>query len=217
MSSPYLRDPLSTDTQLLFARGNLKLSREQLAEKICYTASYIEKMETGKLAATESYITAAAKTLAGGIDATQLFGRLRQDERRVVVPSWFRPWVDHEQEATEIRYFEPLVVPGLFQTEAYALALLGDAERVAFRLERQRVLERVSVTIIVAESVLNYLVGSVEVMHHQLRVGGLTSDGAGAAERCRYPPRHPGLVRPRDRRRLGGGVRGQSRTRVGDG
>lgn len=155
--------------ELRAARDNLKLSREQLAEKIGYTASYIEKIETGKLAATESYITAAAKILASGIDAIELFGRLREDERREVVPSWFRPWADHEQEATEIRWYEPLLVPGLLQTEAYAEALLGDAERVAFRMERQRVLDRASVTVVVAEPVLSYLVGSPEVMHHQLR------------------------------------------------
>jgi transcriptional regulator with XRE-family HTH domain len=156
--------------ELRAARDNLKLSREQLAERIGYTASYIEKIETGKLAATEPYVAAAAKVLAEGIDATELFQRLRDDERREVVPGWFQQWVEHEQEATEIRWYEPLLVPGLLQTEGYATVLLEDAERVAFRMERQQVLDRAMVTAVIAEAVLTYRIGSPDVMREQLGV-----------------------------------------------
>lgn len=154
--------------ELRAARENLKLTREQLAEKIAYTASYIEKIETGKLAATDPYIAAAAKVLADGVNAIELFGRLRDDERREVVPGWFRPWVDHEQEATEIRWFEPLVVPGLLQLEAYAEELLRDAERVAFRMSRQQILDRTDLTVVILETVLSYQVGTPELMAEQL-------------------------------------------------
>lgn len=154
--------------ELRAARDHLSLTREQLAEKIGYTASYIEKIETGKLAATDPYLTAAAKVLAEGVDAAGLFERLRNDERSEIVPTWFRPWVEHEQEATEIRWFEPLVIPGLLQTEQYAAALLGDAGRVAFRLERQQIVGRATVTAIISEGVLAYRVGSPQVMSEQL-------------------------------------------------
>ncbi|MEK8108027.1 Scr1 family TA system antitoxin-like transcriptional regulator [Micromonospora sp. M12] len=30
---------------------------------------------------------------------------------------WFRPWAELEQDATGIRWYEPLLVPGLLQTE----------------------------------------------------------------------------------------------------
>ena len=33
---------------------------------------------------------------------------------------WFREWADNEAEATVLRRYEPLVVPGLLQTEDYA-------------------------------------------------------------------------------------------------
>ncbi len=64
---------------------------------------------------------------------------------------WFQEWADLEQKAKSIRSYEPLLVPGLLQTEAYARAVLATGglvspaeveEIVAARLARQRVLER---------------------------------------------------------------------------
>jgi hypothetical protein len=48
------------------------------------------------------------------------------------LPRWFRPFAEIEREATSIRTWEPLIVPGLLQTEDYARALItswqpGDA------------------------------------------------------------------------------------------
>ena len=40
-------------------------------------------------------------------------------------PAWFRPWAEVEREATSLRSFEPSVLPGLLQTEAYAHAVLS--------------------------------------------------------------------------------------------
>ncbi|MFI7438126.1 DUF5753 domain-containing protein [Micromonospora haikouensis] len=40
---------------------------------------------------------------------------------------WFRKWAELEQVAVSIRSYQPLLVPGLLQTEAYAQAIL-DAE-----------------------------------------------------------------------------------------
>ena len=61
-------------------------------------------------------------------------------------PIWLRDWIIFEQEATLIRRFQPLLVPGLLQTEACARAVLewgglldeSDAEKsVVSRMERQ--------------------------------------------------------------------------------
>lgn len=38
---------------------------------------------------------------------------------------WFREWAELEQDARSIRSYEPLLVPGLLQTEAYARAVLA--------------------------------------------------------------------------------------------
>src|SRR6476620_9479741 len=40
-------------------------------------------------------------------------------------PEHFRPWLEEEQDATALRGWEPMVVPGLFQTEAYARLILS--------------------------------------------------------------------------------------------
>ena len=38
---------------------------------------------------------------------------------------WFRPWAELEQDGTSLRSYQPLLVPGLLQTEGYARAVLG--------------------------------------------------------------------------------------------
>ena len=93
---------------------------------------------------------------------------------------WFREWVSIEQEAASLRSFQPLVVPGLLQTEEYARALhegasplVGDAmeQQVAARMARQVVLDRPAPPQFVAvldNSVLTRAVGGPKVMREQL-------------------------------------------------
>ncbi len=84
---------------------------------------------------------------------------------------WFREWAELEQKASSLRSYQPLLVPGLLQTEAYARAVLATGglvppaeveEIVAARLARQRVLQRESPLQLVAvidEVVLRRRVG----------------------------------------------------------
>jgi hypothetical protein len=110
-------------------------------------------------------------------------GRFERIQRRIsretVVP-WFRDWAGIELEATALRWFEPLYVPGLLQTEGYARAVLAGAglfapneidQQVAARLDRQSVLTRDRpplLTAVIDEYVLRRLVGGPEVMPEQL-------------------------------------------------
>ena len=94
---------------------------------------------------------------------------------------WFRPWVELEQDATSFRWYEPLLVPGLLQTEGYARAVLGTGallapaevdEIVASRIARQRVLDRddpPQLVAVIDEVVLRRPVGDGSVMVGQLR------------------------------------------------
>jgi hypothetical protein len=111
-------------------------------------------------------------------------GRFERIQRRIsretVVP-WFRDWAGIEQEATALRSFEPLCVPGLLQTEGYARAILAGAglfaadeidQQVTARLDRQDLLTRDRpplLTAVVDESVLRRRIGGPEVMREQLR------------------------------------------------
>ncbi len=91
------------------------------------------------------------------------------------VPDWFVSWRQAEAEALILRYWSPVVVPGIAQTPGYMRALFADEghlldqvdDLVTARLERQSVIGRVPVTLIIAFQVLYRGVGSPAVMAEQ--------------------------------------------------
>jgi transcriptional regulator with XRE-family HTH domain len=90
-------------------------------------------------------------------------------------PDWFVPYRQAESEATVIRSWAPLIVPGLEQTEGYARAVLGAEPYtpeqldglLTARLERQQVLQRAYVVSIIDAGVLVRCIGSAAVMAEQ--------------------------------------------------
>jgi transcriptional regulator with XRE-family HTH domain len=97
------------------------------------------------------------------------------------LPDWLRPVVSFEQDATAISAFEPVLVPGLLQTEEYARALHTAGRRkvapeyvekwVAARMHRQRRLTgagRASLHAVVSEAALRLEVGGPTVLTRQL-------------------------------------------------
>ncbi|WFE32392.1 helix-turn-helix transcriptional regulator [Micromonospora sp. WMMD975] len=116
--------------------------------------------------------------------AAEVLGRpvsdIWPDTSRRREPTWFRPWQEIEREASSLRWFESLVLPGLLQTESYARAVLGsaglipraDVERhLAARLARQNVLRRDDpplFTAVVDEAALHRPVGGRETMREQI-------------------------------------------------
>jgi len=82
-------------------------------------------------------------------------------------PEWFMPYLTAEATATTLRFWGPLVVPGLLQTEGYAHAYEQSDEVVAARLERKRVLGRARVTAVIDHTVLLRSIGSPHVMAEQ--------------------------------------------------
>ncbi|MFI6348582.1 helix-turn-helix domain-containing protein [Streptomyces sp. NPDC050560] len=100
---------------------------------------------------------------------------------RDVLPDWFKAYVSLESEATVIRIYEPHYVPGLFQTEEYATALLrvgfpneseeGIARRVDLRMQRKGLLDKPecpAIWAVLDETVLRRPVGGAEVMRAQI-------------------------------------------------
>jgi hypothetical protein len=99
---------------------------------------------------------------------------------RAAIPDWFRAYVDLEADASEIRWYQPEVVPGILQTERYIRAMnatghprITDEEinkQVEVRLERQGILDQPDTTLyfILSESALRRNVGDAEIMHEQL-------------------------------------------------
>jgi hypothetical protein len=110
------------------------------------------------------------------------FTRFYQDYHQWdVYPRWFLDRVEAEQRATTIYWWEPLIVPGLLQTHAYARALFrvwqttakDDAleEQVQARIARQAIFDRPAPPVLCAlidEMVLHRCIGGQETMREQL-------------------------------------------------
>ncbi|NKY29432.1 helix-turn-helix domain-containing protein [Nocardia gamkensis] len=100
-----------------------------------------------------------------------------------LIPAWFNLYVGLEAGATELAIFQPLLIPGLLQTRAYARAIdrryfAEDTDeelerRVQLRIQRQHMLTRsrqpTKVSFVLHEAVLRTIVGDRCVMAPQLR------------------------------------------------
>lgn len=153
-------------------------SQDALAAKLGFDRTVVAKAETGERPPTVDVL--AAWCDACNLD-DDLFGRLAVLARRAdgPVPTWFEDWLRAEGEAHTLRFWQPLIVPGLLQTAEYARALFLAAgadeikadELVAVRLERQSILDRAGPPHLIAvldEGVLQRLIGSPGIMADQL-------------------------------------------------
>jgi transcriptional regulator with XRE-family HTH domain len=86
---------------------------------------------------------------------------------------WFSNFETLEQSSVLVRTWEPMVVPGLLQTRAYAAALLDSDDLVTRRIDRQRMITRpndpVKLVAVLDESALHRPIGGPGVLVGQLR------------------------------------------------
>jgi len=110
-------------------------------------------------------------------------GTLQRCERRIrgiPLSASFRPFAPYEAEASVLRTFQHVLIPGLFQTADYARVLIASypgngpdevADIVEARMARQAILDRKDppwLWVVLDEQVLRRGVGGPEVMHAQL-------------------------------------------------
>lgn len=100
---------------------------------------------------------------------------------RDVIPAWFELYLGLEQAAAVIRGYEPLFIPGLLQTPAYATAVIRSGHgalepdigrRVELRMRRQRILHGprpAHLWAVIDEGALRRPVGGRDIMAGQLR------------------------------------------------
>ncbi|MFY1650691.1 helix-turn-helix domain-containing protein [Solwaraspora sp. WMMB762] len=163
---------------LKFARNQAGMTQEQLAARLNVSSSLIAKFETSRLIPKPD----TARRLDALFDSGDMFRELAAEARaNFGQPIWVRPWLEHERNATMIRSFQPLVVPGLLQTEEYARAILSDGgtrvsdieSAVAGRLARSDVLHRTDTPCrlfaVLDETVLRRPIGGPAVMREQLQ------------------------------------------------
>ncbi|RKN48516.1 helix-turn-helix domain-containing protein [Micromonospora endolithica] len=157
-------------------RVDAGMSQEALGEQLNYSASLVAAVEQSRRPPREEFTQRCDSVLqAGG-----LLVRIREAILRESLMPWFREWVTIEQEAVTLRSFQPLVVPGLLQTEGYARALYEGASHLAgdeveqplaARLARQAVLDRPTppqFVVVLDQGVLERPIGGAQVMREQL-------------------------------------------------
>lgn len=152
------------------------LTQEELADRLTWARPTISMLET----ALRSGPTEAHATALDSFFETRRFGHLYDLIRRERFPAFFRGYVDREPHATSIRTHEPLIMPGLFQSERYAATVLKAgrnprelAEAIAARMERQGILTRAEpdpprLWALIDETAIRRAVGGLSVMGPQL-------------------------------------------------
>ncbi len=176
--------------QLQALREKAGLSHQQAADSIYASEWTIRRIEAGKGSLKplniKSLLITDGITDVREIDA---FLALARDASRPgwwhsygdALPEWFKVAVGLEESASLIRAYEPQVVPGLLQTEAYVRAITAasfpaeqeeDSERrVALRLARQQLLKRPAPPeywVVLEETVLRRPIGGPAVMRGQI-------------------------------------------------
>ncbi|WP_030152865.1 helix-turn-helix domain-containing protein [Streptomyces sp. NRRL S-244] len=162
--------------RLLRVRENL--TQEALGDQIGYTGSAISAMETCAQPVSDRMLEGLEQVIGKGLG---IFAASRKYVLMEKYPVRFREFSRMEATAYTISSYETLVVDGLFQTEAYARALMSAGyppepkakleELVEARLARRALFDRdptAMIELILEESVLRRPFGSWEIMRDQL-------------------------------------------------
>lgn len=172
--------------ELTRLRNAAGYTREEVAQSLGLASSTVYRIETGHTR-PQSRTMRELLDLYGvdGHERSALIELAREAGRR----GWWHaygdvlpgPYVGLEAEAASVRNYEPLMMPGLLETEAYARAVVSAAlvedpgevqGRIAVRMERQRRLagpDALDLWVVLDEAALWRLVGGPPVMAEQLR------------------------------------------------
>ncbi|SDG26890.1 helix-turn-helix domain-containing protein [Streptomyces griseoaurantiacus] len=167
-------------------RKRAGFNQQQFGEAIGYSLEQVGSVEQGRRPAKAAFTRAADRVLeAGGVLEV-----LQDEVDRAKLPRFFRNFALIEAEVVSRFSYDPLLVPGLLQTEGYARAVFAGHcpplseeivdQHTEARLNRQKLLTRVplaELSFIVSEEALRNPVGDAEVMRGQwqrlLEVGAL--------------------------------------------
>jgi transcriptional regulator with XRE-family HTH domain len=162
---------------------------QQVADALDCSVTKISRMETGErglypddVSAVLGFLQAPAKL------REELLALVRESDKRNWIqiggklPTTWKQLIDFENTATTLYNYEPLVIPGLLQTDDYARAVISAGNHelseqevdnlVRARMSRRELLSRASgptLSVIIDEMVLHRPVGGSTVMHGQLQ------------------------------------------------
>ncbi|NUK39051.1 helix-turn-helix domain-containing protein [Streptomyces lunaelactis] len=166
--------------QLGAFRKAARMTQAELATQFCVGEDTIASIEQGRrplkldLAIALDELLDTKRALQTAVD------KVPERER---FPAFAQDFVEHEQEALTLLWYENQVVPGLLQTEEYARAVFGclyppitaeeAEERLSARLDRQRLFERAPwppmMNFLLEEVILHRPIGGRHVLREQIR------------------------------------------------
>ncbi|MEU6880227.1 helix-turn-helix transcriptional regulator [Streptomyces sp. NPDC046712] len=154
------------------------LTQDQLGARMGYTGAAVSAMETLSQPVSDEMLVKLEEVLGEG---TGIFEEMRELVRLEKLPQKFRDYAPIEQRAVGLCLYAHHVVHGLFQTEAYAQALIAGGhpvpipervtELVDMRMARKVLFDRQPpclIELVLDESVLRRPFGSEEIMREQL-------------------------------------------------
>jgi len=177
--------------ELRAARQDQGVTQEQVAKAMEWSLSKMNRIEKAKTGISANDLKALLRLydITDKSRTEELLALARASRQTPwwrgyadVAPSTFLELIDYETAASSISQFEPMFVPGILQTEGYALAVLGAAygegspvERVPalvdLRTRRRELLSSKGAPLFsftLDEAVIRRLVDSPAVMSHQL-------------------------------------------------
>ncbi|MFF3854145.1 DUF5753 domain-containing protein [Micromonospora sp. NPDC002575] len=163
------------------------LTGEDAAKLVRCSSSRISRIESGEIKPRAGDVMELLVAYGIRIDeepATSLLEQardLREEGWWQRLGGRYATYIAYEEEAAELKNFEPMLVPGLLQTERYAreVNMIGREsdkdtidQRVAARMTRQKVLHREPAPLrlhaILSEAAVRTEVGGPEVLREQL-------------------------------------------------
>jgi transcriptional regulator with XRE-family HTH domain len=176
-------DPSSSPRALLgaelrHAREKAGLSQEELGQRLFVSGSFIGQLEAGTRRMQREYARLLDEVLGTG----DFFQRHCGAAAKSKYPEHFAEAAEAEAQATAIREYAPLLIPGLLQTPAYTRAVCRAyqptapeeqiEELVAARLERAGLLDDPTEPLlwaVIDEAALRRVTGGSRVMAEALR------------------------------------------------
>jgi transcriptional regulator with XRE-family HTH domain len=172
-------------------RNRARLTVRAAAAQLEWSEAKIWRIETGQTSLRSLDVETMCRIYGAPADLTEaLMGLAKETKARGwwhsygdVIPESFNVYIGLEEAASRIACYESELVPGLFQTEAYARTIIradnpgvhaAEIERrVHIRIARQALLTRVTepptFQAVLNEAVLHRPIGDNDIMAHQLR------------------------------------------------
>jgi transcriptional regulator with XRE-family HTH domain len=172
-------------------REHAGLTGDEAAERLGWSGSKISRIETHRIGVKPTDLSKLLDLYEVDLPRREELARFALESSRAGalesavagLPADYADYLSAENEAYSIWNWDPVVVPGLLQTEAYARAAIagyqsmfrpspGQAERrIELRRLRQQLLTRdppVNLSVVIDESVLHRRFGPGAIMHEQM-------------------------------------------------